>query len=90
MVCPWPGIRGSTEIAGIVQISAEIVVSSFKINSAKKKVGSILTMPATYYERKTPSTGTLTKRFVQNTGVSTVYLCMASSQTTRGLSMLAT
>jgi hypothetical protein len=24
-------------------------------------------MPATYYDRKTPSTGTLTRRFVQNT-----------------------
>jgi hypothetical protein len=47
-------------------------------------------MPATYYERKTSSTGTLTQRFVQNTEISTVYLCMASSQMTRGLSMLAT
>ena len=82
------GIETETagEIAGIVQISAEIVC--FKINSAKKKVGS--DMPATYYERKTPSTDTLTRRFVQNTGISTLYLCMASSQTTRGLSMLAT
>ena len=79
-------IETADEIAGIVQISAEIVC--FKINSAKKKVGS--DMPATYYERKTPSTGTLTRRFVQNTGISTVYLCMASSQTTKGLSMLAT
>jgi hypothetical protein len=79
-------IETAGEIAGIVQISAEIV--RFKINSAKKKVGSDL--PATYYERKTPSTGTLTRRFIQNTEISTVYLCMASSQTTRGLSMLAT
>ena len=79
-------IETAGEIAGIVQISAEIVC--FKINSAKKKVGS--DMPATYYERKTPSTDTLTRRFVQNTGISTLYLCMASSQTTRGLSMLAT
>ena len=79
-------IEAAGEIAGIVQISAEIVC--FKINSAKKKVGS--DMPATYYERKTPSTDTLTRRFVQNTGISTLYLCMASSQTTRELSMLAT
>ena len=65
-------IETAGEIAGIVQIPAEIV--RFKINSAKKKV---------------PSTGTLTWRFLQNTGISTVYLSMASSQTTRGLSMLA-
>ena len=32
-------------------------------------------MPVTYYERKTPSTGTLTRRFVLNTVISTVYLC---------------
>jgi hypothetical protein len=48
-------IETAGEIAGIVQIPAEIV--RFKINSAKKKV---------------PSTGTLTWRFLQNTGISTV------------------
>jgi len=48
-------------------------------------------MQMAYNKRKTDSTGTLTWRFVQNTGISTVYLCMASFQTTRGgLSMLAT
>jgi len=65
------------EIAGIVQISAEIVCLR---SIRQRRRFLVLTMPATYYERKTPSTGTLTRRFVQNTGISTVYLCMTSSQ----------
>jgi hypothetical protein len=37
MVCPWPGIRGSTEIAGIVQISAEIVRFKFQDQFGKEE-----------------------------------------------------
>jgi hypothetical protein len=71
-------IEMAGEIAGIVQISAEIV----HLRSIRQRRRMVLTMPVTYYERKTPSTGKLTQRFVQvqNTGISTVYLCMASSQ----------
>jgi len=65
-------IETTGEIAGIVQISAEIVCLR---SIRQRRRFLVLTMPATYYERKTPSTGTLTRRFVLYTVISTVYLC---------------
>ena len=65
-------IETAGEIAGL-ELSRYLQKLSVS-TSIRQRRRFVLTMPGTYYERKTPSTGTLTWRFVQNTGISTVYL----------------
>jgi hypothetical protein len=65
-------IETAGEIAGL-ELSRYLQKLSVS-TSIRQRRRFVLTMPGTNYERKTPSTGTLTWRFVQNTGISTVYL----------------